>query len=105
MSEEDIHDGSHLDCPVCFKIKCESIQIQGPGAGGRRQSEHSRDLDMNAYAKMRRQGVQPKNVFGSHEIQQKAGSLMEVEHGVIMSSGIRKEMEARMTDAKATLTQ
>ena len=103
MSEADVHEGQHTGCGPCFQIKIQSIQFQGVGASERRQTGHSRDLDMDAYKAMRRQGVQPKNVFGSHEIAEKAGSTFEAEHGVIMAPNIRKEMESRMAATKEIL--
>jgi ribosomal protein L25 (general stress protein Ctc) len=56
---------------------------------------------MDAYQRLRRQGYQPKNVFGSAEIEAKANTKYELEHSVVMAPGIRKEMESRMADAKA----
>ena len=107
MTDTDtgVHDGQHRSCPACFSIKLRTIQLQGPSAGEREQTVHSRDLDMAAYGEMRRQGVQPKNVYGSHEIAQKAESTFEVENGVIMAPGIRKEMETRMANAKEMLSK
>lgn len=92
------HDGRHLQCAPCFQIKLSSIQFQGIGAGERRQSERSRTLDMEEYQKARRAGLQPKHVFGTHEVMAQAGSTFEIEHGVIMSSDVRKEMNARLAD-------
>ncbi len=92
------HDGRHTDCAPCFQIKLRSIQIQGPGAGGRRQSEKSRSLDMDEYKSARRAGLQPQHVFGTHEVMAQAGSKFEIEHSVIMDPKIRKEMESRMAD-------
>lgn len=92
------HDGRHTDCPPCFQVKLRSINIQGPGAGDRRQTEHSRSMDMDAYQSARRQGLQPQHVFGSHEVMAQAGSKFEAEHHMIMAPAVRKEMEASMRD-------
>jgi phosphohistidine swiveling domain-containing protein len=59
---------------------------------------------MDAYQKLRRQGYQPKNVFGSAEIAAQAETKFELEHSVVMAPSIRKEMETRMEDAKAVLS-
>jgi hypothetical protein len=58
---------------------------------------------MEEYKKLRHQGYQPKNVFGSAEIAAQANSQFEVEHSVVMAPSIRKEMESRMADAKEML--
>jgi hypothetical protein len=100
MSDE-VHEGQHVGCAPCFKIKVGSIQFQGMGAGERRHTESVRTKDMEEYKKLRRQGYQPKNVFGSSEISAKATTKFELEHSVVMAPSIRKEMEARITDAKA----
>ena len=101
--EYEEHTGSHQDCPPCFAIKIRTIQFQGMEAGGRRDSEKSRSRDMDEYKKMRTQGLQPKNVFGSAEVAAQAGSKFEVEHSVIMKPAIRKEMESHMAAAKEIL--
>jgi hypothetical protein len=90
------HDGSHTECPRCFQIKLASIQMQGPAAGARRQSEKERERDMREYKTMRNQGYQPKNIFGSAEVAAQAGSQWEVEHAVVMAPDIRKEMLAKI---------
>lgn len=98
--ENEVHDGRHVGCAPCFAIKVRSIQFQGMGAADRRQSESERSRDMDEYKRLRRQGYQPQHVFGSAELAAQAGSTFEVEHSVVMAPSIRKEMEARMEDAK-----
>ena len=95
------HQGQHQECAPCFQIKLGSIQFQGIGAGDRRQSEKSRTLDMEEYQKARRAGLQPKHVFGTHEVMAQAGSTFEIENSVIMSKEVRKEMNARLADFPA----
>lgn len=97
--ELEQHNGQHQGCAECFRIKLSTLQFQGPAAGERRQTDASRSKDMDAYKGLRRQGYQPKHVFGSHEVAVQANSKFEVEHSVIMAPGIRKEMEARMQEA------
>jgi hypothetical protein len=103
--EYEQHTGQHVGvgCDPCFVINLKSVQIQGIDAGQHRFTERERDRSMSAYKRLRRQGLQPKNVFGSAEIEAQASSKFEVEHSVIMSPGIRKEMESRMTEAQAPL--
>jgi hypothetical protein len=97
------HDGRHLNCDPCFVVKMKSVQLQGIEAGQHRFTEKERGRSMDAYKRLRNQGLQPRNVFGSAEIEAQASSKFEVEHSVIMAPGIRKEMESRMTEAQAPL--
>lgn len=101
MSETyESHDGSHSGCATCFRIKCSSIQFQGIDAGQHRFTDRERGRDLESYAKLRRQGYQPKNVFGSSEIAAMADTKFELEHSVVMKPSIRKEMEARIEQTK-----
>lgn len=72
------------------------------GAAERRNTDKTRDRDMWAYKQLRTQGVQPKHVFGSAEVAAQADSKFEVENHVVMAPEIRKEMEARMSEAKVS---
>ena len=103
MIEYEKHEGQHSGCAECFAEKIRTLQFQGIGASDRRLSDKERSADMSAYKTLRRQGFQPKNVFGSAEIAAKAETKFELEHSVVMAPGIRKEMESRMEDAKGTL--
>lgn len=105
MSEVEFesHEGQHRSCPSCYRVKLASVQFQGIDAGERRHTEKSRSKDMDAYKQLRRQGFQPKNVFGSAEIAAQASTQFELEHSVVMAPNIRKEMESRMEEAKAPL--
>ena len=95
------HTGQHTGCGPCFAIKCRSMNFQGPGAGDRRRSEKERSRDMREYQTLRRQGYQPRNIFGSAEVAAQAGSTFEVEHHVVMAPGIRKEMNAMIEEGNA----
>ena len=103
MKDVETHDGSHRGCAECFRIKVASIQFSGSGADQRRFTEKERSRDMVEYKRLRQQGYQPKNVFGSAEIAAQAGSQFEVEHSVVMPPKIRKEMESQMAAAKEML--
>ena len=102
MSEEtfEAHVGQHMNCPPCFAIKLASVQLQSPAAGDRRRSEKERNRDMAEYPILRRQGYQPKQIFGCAEVAAQAGTEFEVENHVVMAPEIRKEMTARMAEAK-----
>lgn len=98
--EYEPHDGRHENCDPCFKIKLRSVQFQGIEAGQHRFTDKERSRDMEEYKKLRRQGYQPRNVFGSAEIAAQAGSKFEVEHSVVMPPSVRREMESRMAEAQ-----
>jgi hypothetical protein len=99
MTEESRHDGSHLACPPCFRIKLRTVQFQGIDAGQRRFTDRERTKDMDAYKSMRQQGIQPKHVFGSAEVQAQAETAWEVEHAVIMSDPVRKEFTKSLEES------
>ena len=99
-TDTEPHDGRHLNCPPCFAVKLASVQLQGPASGDRRKVEKSRNRDMSEYPILRRQGYQPRNVFGCAEVAAQAGTVFEVENHVVMAPEIRKEMTARMAEAK-----
>ena len=101
MSElYEAHQGQHHSCPPCFQIKIRTISFQGPDAGQHRFTERERDRDMAAYKKLRTQGYQPKNVFGSAEIAAMAGNKFELEHSVVMQPSLRKELDSRIEATK-----
>ena len=102
--ELETHEGQHQACAECFRIKLSSLQFQGMGAADRRHTDASQAKDMDAYPLLRRQGYQPKHVFGSAEIAAQASTPFELEHSVVMKPSIRKEMESRMAQAKETLS-
>jgi hypothetical protein len=104
MSElYEAHDGRHQDCGPCFAIKLRTVQFQGMEAGQHRFTDKERDRDLREYKKLRQQGYQPRNVFGSAELAAQAHSSFEVEHKVVMAPNIRKEMESQMNAAKEML--
>ena len=97
------HVGQHIDCPPCFAIKLRTVQFQGMDAGQHRFTEKERDRDMTEYRKLRHQGYQPRNVFGSAELAAQAHSKFEIEHKVVMAPNIRKEVEAEMSRTREAL--
>ena len=101
----DAHEGQHQGCPTCFTIKIRSLQFQGIGAGDRRSTEKTRGADMDAYKRLRMAGVQPQHVFGSSEVEKRAGSQFEAEHHLIMSPDVRKEFTSRLADSEAMLKE
>src|ERR1700723_2799926 len=92
------HDGTFAD--TCFGCRLKTLQFQGMAAQARRDKDSSLDKDLGAYKSMRAQGVQPKHVFGSYEVQQQAGTKFEAENQTIMSPELRKEFASRLPNAK-----
>jgi hypothetical protein len=99
------HNGQHREphCPPCFAIRIRTVQFQGIDAGQHRFTDRERDRDMTEYRKLRHQGYQPRNIFGSAELAAQASSKFEIEHKVVMAPNIRKEMESQMAAAKEML--
>jgi hypothetical protein len=103
MSDEQVferHEGQHSGCGICFPLKLASLQWQSGGAGQRRHDDKTRSRDLESYQKLRRQGYQPKNVFGSTEIATQANTKWELEHSVVMPANISKEMDSRIEQTK-----
>lgn len=71
MSDE-IHDGSHTDCPPCFAIKLKSIQFAGASerAIDVRKRDRQWSTDGEAYWRLKKDGIQPNNVDGSAKLEQ-----------------------------------
>lgn len=93
------HWGQHE--PSCFGCKLLTVQFEGIEAQTHRDKDSSLDKDLVAYKSLRQQGVQPKHVFGSAEVQAQAQTKFEVEHHMVMSDSVRKEFIPRLTDAGA----
>ena len=101
MSElYEAHQGQHSGCAPCFAIKIRTVQFQGIDAGQHRFTDKERTRDMDEYKKLRGQGYQPKNVFGSAEIAAMAGNKFELEHSVVMQPSLRKELDSRIEATK-----
>lgn len=66
---------------VCFKHKLRSIQFSGRGKSPQTQMESQWNRDRPAYQRLRAQGLQPKSVKGSAELEQRANSQVEIEMG------------------------
>jgi hypothetical protein len=57
--------------------------------------------DLDAYKRLRREGVQPSQINGCAALEKGAQSHIEIERHTLMSNPIRRELEARMKEAQA----
>ena len=96
---EHEHDGTHPDCGPCFTIKIKSLNWQGTAAASRRSEDKTFSDDMAAYQRLRRNGVQPRHIGGSAELESQAMEKVEIEKGVIMSDPMRKQFMPRLKEA------
>ncbi len=63
--------------PDCFGCKVKSIQLSAGTPALTAEARMGRDID--AYKALRRDGLQPRNVFGSHRVEATASTAAEVE--------------------------
>ena len=96
----DFHDGQHYGCAECFKVKLRTVRFDTVQAMERRKEDRTFSADMDAYARLRRSGVQPKSIGGSAEVEAQASTKFEAEHKVIMSPQVRREFIPRIEDAR-----
>lgn len=60
-----------------------------------RAAQRTSDADMDAYARLRRQGAQPRAIDGAAVLERSAESKVEVERGhLIRNDKLRKQVEA-----------
>ena len=94
-----------------FKERIASVRIAGMPGGTRagqarvdqiNATEDGWDRDMPAYKRLRREGLQPRSIDGSRELEAKANDRLEVENGLLMS---KPEIPARMREAREAVAQ
>jgi hypothetical protein len=74
----DTNDGSY--CPGKLLQVISPPVIHGVGASGARKTwREKRFKDMDAYRRLRKNGVQPRGIEGAAEIETRAGEKHEVE--------------------------
>jgi hypothetical protein len=70
-------------CCATYREHITSITLHGPSQ--RRQADRQEALDMDAYKRLRRNGVQPKQIAGCAELERGASTTHEVEHSNIIT--------------------
>lgn len=82
-----IAEGPRKTCPSCggpVATVLHAVPIHGVGGTAARRKWHGeREKDTEAYRRLRRDGVQPKGVTGAAEIEQRAGTVHEVERDAV----------------------
>lgn len=68
----------------------------------RRAKERRESRDMDAYARLRKSGVQPKSIEGSHEIERGASTVHEVENRNIITDPQLRRRVTKAFDEAAT---
>ena len=78
------HWGQHeADCYGC---KLAAVHWALPGAASGVAKDKRWDRDMAAYSRLRRDGVQPKGIDGSADIEKRATDNFEVDMGMAAQS-------------------
>ena len=62
-----------------------TIGIITKGTLSKKQAEQQFSMDMGAYKRIRKQGLQPRTIDGSAELEKRANNRLEVEMGQLFS--------------------
>lgn len=88
VKHQETHPG--LDVDGCFGCKIASVAISSAAMPQRKshshginQTEARWDRDMAAYKRLRNDGLQPRKIDGSAEVESKAKESWQVETGII----------------------
>lgn len=87
--------------PDCFGCRVKTVTIGGSIAvADAKKRDEQFAADRAAYQRLRMNGVQPKHVDGSAELEAKAAEQIEIERHTIFSKPIRAEIKARTAELK-----
>lgn len=91
-------------CPGTVVQVYSPPTITGFGPSGiRKAHELARERDVDAYRRLRKNGVQPPTVADSAEIEARANEPIEVERNTAFENkGLRRRMQSAATEAAAT---
>jgi hypothetical protein len=88
MKHRETHP--NLDVEGCFGCKIAHVAISSDATPTRRSESHRIneterrwDKDMDAYKRLRKDGLQPKKIDGSYEVETKAKEKYQVETGLV----------------------
>lgn len=88
MKHRETHP--ELNVEGCFGCKIAGIAMSSSAMPNRKsdtraieQKERRWDRDMDAYKRLRRDGLQPPNIDGSAKLEQKAEHKFQVETGIL----------------------
>lgn len=85
---------------MCFKHKLKTIQFNGKGPTAPTLVEKRWDQDRPAYLRLRADGLQPRSIKGSADLEKRANSQMEVELGHIFDKKTLPKVEESMAIAR-----
>ena len=86
------HQETHpnLDVEGCFGCKVANVSISSAAMPGRKAASHRINetekqwhKDMDAYKRLRKDGLQPKKIDGWHRVEAKAETALQVETGFV----------------------
>lgn len=92
MSHPDLCDD--LDC---FRCKLKTIRLSR-GMTETSRKDRRWEKDMDAYSRLRQDGVQPRQIDGSAELEQKARDKVEIDYGLASTDRGLKQAKQLVAD-------
>ena len=82
--------------PSCFRCRIESVNFAPSATGNARaqtvnQTDKNWSKDHDAYRRLRLNGIQPMRIDGSAQLEAKASTQREIEHGYLYTSPEQKK--------------
>lgn len=97
-----IHENTHPEFQAdCFVCRASTVSVAPSATPSRKGGARAADInatekrwhrDMDAYASMRAQGIQPRQIDGSDELSARAADKMEVEAGHVLKSKAERDL-------------
>lgn len=88
MKHQETHP--NLDVDGCFGCKIASVAVSSAATPNRRRDSHGINekekrwhKDMDAYKRLRNDGLQPRKIDGSARVEAKADYKIQVETGIV----------------------
>lgn len=88
--------GCPRGCCATYREHLEGVVINTRVASPMRKQERNESKDMDAYARLRRNGVQPKTIEGAAELERGASTVHEIENKNIITD---PQLRRRVTNA------
>ena len=94
------HTGQHFGCDPCFVIKARGIHIGAEAMPtrkaaviGQRKHMKTREIDTEAYVRLRKEGLQPKGTIGARKLEMGATTKTELEMGRVAPPSVAKRLD------------
>lgn len=94
MKHREVHP---VDVPGCFGCHVASVQMNTGQSNGVEQREKDLRKDLDAYKRLRQDGLHPKGIDGSHKLEAHVESQFDIDLGRI----IPKEEKSRVEEGFA----